>query len=46
MDASVLTTTVENAIEPALARMRSYEGMKITAPSRSIEVEAGGTNHD
>jgi len=22
--------------EPALARMRSYEGMKITAPSRSI----------
>jgi enoyl-CoA hydratase len=32
--------------EPALARMRSYERMKITAPSRSIEVEAGGASHD
>ena len=32
--------------EPALARMRSYEGMKITAPSRSIEVAAGGASHD
>jgi enoyl-CoA hydratase/carnithine racemase len=32
--------------EPALVRMRSYEGMKITAPSRSIEVEAGGASHD
>jgi enoyl-CoA hydratase len=30
--------------EPALARMRSYERMKITA--RSIEVEAGGASHD
>jgi hypothetical protein len=27
--------------EPARARMRSYEAMKITAPSRSIEVETG-----
>jgi enoyl-CoA hydratase/carnithine racemase len=26
--------------EPALARMRAYEGANITAPSRSIEVEA------
>ena len=32
--------------EPALARMRSYEGMKITAPSRSIEVETGSASHD
>jgi enoyl-CoA hydratase/carnithine racemase len=32
--------------EPALARMRSYEGMKITAPSRSIEVETGRASHD
>ena len=31
--------------ESALARMRSYEGMKITAPSRSIEVEAGSASH-
>ena len=27
--------------EPALARMRSYEGANITSPSRSIVVEAG-----
>jgi hypothetical protein len=27
--------------EPALARMRSYEGKKITSPSRSVEVEGG-----
>jgi hypothetical protein len=27
--------------EPALARMRFYEAMKITAPSRSTEVETG-----
>ena len=32
--------------EPALARMRSYEGMKITVPSRSIEVETGSASHD
>jgi enoyl-CoA hydratase/carnithine racemase len=32
--------------EPALARMRSHEGMKITAPSRSIEVETGSASHD
>jgi len=32
--------------EPALARMRAYEGMKITAPSRSIEVETGSASHD
>jgi enoyl-CoA hydratase len=32
--------------EPALARMRSYEGMKITAPSRSIEVETGSASND
>ena len=32
--------------EPALARMRSYEGMKIMAPSRSIEVETGSASHD
>jgi len=32
--------------EPALARMRSYEGMKITAPSRSIEAETGDASHD
>jgi enoyl-CoA hydratase len=32
--------------EPALARMRYYEGMKITAPSRSIEVETGSPSHE
>ena len=32
--------------EPALARMRSYEGMRIMAPSRSIEVETGSASHD
>jgi enoyl-CoA hydratase len=32
--------------EPALARMRSYEGMKVTVPSRSIEVETGSASHD
>ena len=32
--------------EPALARMRTYEGMKITAPSRSIGVETGDASHD
>jgi enoyl-CoA hydratase len=32
--------------EPALARMRSYEGMKITVPSRSIELETGSASHD
>ena len=32
--------------EPALARMRSYEGMRITVPSRSIEVETGSASHD
>src|ERR1700694_1927731 len=32
--------------EPSLARMRSYEGMRIMAPSRSIEVETGSASHD
>ena len=32
--------------EPALARMRSYEGANITSPSPSIEIEAGSVNHD
>jgi enoyl-CoA hydratase/carnithine racemase len=32
--------------DPALARMRSYEGKKITSPSRSIVVEARSVNHD
>src|SRR5258705_13974645 len=32
--------------EPAFARIRSYEGMKITAPSRSIEEETGSASHD
>jgi len=32
--------------EAALARMRSYEGMTITALSRSIEVEAGSARYD
>jgi enoyl-CoA hydratase/carnithine racemase len=32
--------------KPALARMRSYEGMNITAPSRPIEVETGSASHD
>src|SRR3984893_17930137 len=32
--------------EPALARMRSYEGNQITSPSRSIVVEARSVNHD
>jgi hypothetical protein len=27
--------------EPALARMRSYEGANITSPSRSIVAEEG-----
>ena len=32
--------------EPSLARMRSYEGMRITVPSRSIEVETASSSHD
>jgi enoyl-CoA hydratase len=32
--------------EPALARMRSYEGANITSPSRSIVVEEKGVKHD
>ena len=32
--------------EPSLARMRSYEGMRIMAPSRSIEVETASSSHD
>ena len=31
--------------EPALARLRSYEGKNITSPSRSIEVEVTGSGH-
>src|SRR3984893_7084863 len=32
--------------EPALARMRSYEGANITSPSRSIVVEVRSVSHD
>jgi hypothetical protein len=32
--------------EPALARMRSYEGKNIASPSLSIVVEARSVNHD
>jgi enoyl-CoA hydratase/carnithine racemase len=32
--------------EPALARMRAYEEEHVTSPSRSIVVQARGTNHD
>jgi hypothetical protein len=47
MDADVLTTRAADGIavitklcgsESALARMRSYEGKKITSPSRGFEV--------
>ncbi len=31
--------------EPALTRMRSYEGANITSPSRSIEVETRSASH-
>ena len=32
--------------DPAIARMRSYEGANITSPSRSIVVEARSASHD
>src|SRR6202049_3034851 len=32
--------------EPALERMRSYEGANVTSPSRSIVVEEKGMKHD